>query len=111
MKTSGLAASIFHIRIAQNQDAAVYFKYTHLLYYPLVGNKILDESLGERWRGRYNEDTDLSLRTLKSGLCTVLFNAFLGDKQTTMTGTGGNTESLYKLGDEIDGRVTSPVVS
>lgn len=47
------------------------------------------------WRGRYNEDTDLSLRILKDGWCTILFNAFLAFKQTTMTQTGGNTESLY----------------
>jgi hypothetical protein len=47
------------------------------------------------WRGRYNEDTDLSLRALKDGWCTILFNVFLAFKQTTMTQTGGNTESLY----------------
>lgn len=47
------------------------------------------------WRGRYNEDTDLSLRILKDGWCTVLFNAFLAFKQTTMSMVGGNTESLY----------------
>lgn len=49
-----------------------------------------------RWRGRYNEDTDLSLRALKSGRCTVLFNAFLARKQQTMTAKGGNTDELYK---------------
>jgi hypothetical protein len=47
------------------------------------------------WRGRYNEDTDLSLRALKDGWCTILFNAFLAFKATTMTMKGGNTESLY----------------
>lgn len=49
-----------------------------------------------RWRGRYNEDTDLSIRVLKDGHCTVLFNAFLADKQATMTMKGGNTDELYK---------------
>jgi hypothetical protein len=58
-----------------------------------------------RWRGRYNEDTDLSLRVLKDGWCTVLFQAFLADKITTMTMKGGNTESLYKLYDGTDGRL------
>jgi hypothetical protein len=57
-----------------------------------------------RWRGRYNEDTDLSLRALKDGWCTVLFNAFLADKAATMTMKGGNTEQLYKLDNE-DGRL------
>lgn len=49
-----------------------------------------------RWRGRYNEDTDLSLRALKSGWCTILFNAFLCGKKTTMTTKGGNTDELYQ---------------
>ena len=49
-----------------------------------------------RWRGRYNEDTDLSLRILKAGWCTVLMQIFLAKKMTTMTMKGGNTESLYQ---------------
>ena len=61
-------------------------------------------SLSHRWRGRYNEDTDLSLRVLKDGWCTALFNAFVIDKATTMTMKGGNTEALYKLANE-DGRL------
>jgi hypothetical protein len=57
---------------------------------------LIDNSLPFRWRGKYNEDTDLSLRVLKSGLCTVLFHAFLALKQTTMTMKGGNTDELYQ---------------
>lgn len=49
-----------------------------------------------RWRGRYNEDTDLSLRALKDGWCTVLFQAFLANKIETMAVKGGNTDELYK---------------
>lgn len=52
-----------------------------------------------RWRGRYNEDTDLCLRYLKAGGCTFLFNAFLAYKMPTMTMTGGNTEELYEIED------------
>ena len=48
-----------------------------------------------RWRGRYNEDTDLSLRVLKDGWCTVQFNAFLAGKCTTQKIKGGNTEEFY----------------
>lgn len=48
-----------------------------------------------RWRGRYNEDTDLSLRVLKGGWCTIQFNAFLQNKMTTQTVKGGNTEEFY----------------
>lgn len=57
---------------------------------------LIKNDLPLRWRGRYNEDTDLSLRVLKMGMCTILFNAFLADKQATMTMKGGNTDELYK---------------
>lgn len=49
-----------------------------------------------QWRGRYNEDTDLSLRVLKDGHCTVLFNAFLAVKIGTQRMRGGNTDQLYQ---------------
>lgn len=48
-----------------------------------------------RWRGRYNEDTDLSLRMLKSGFATVQFNAFLQGKMPTQTLSGGNHTDFY----------------
>tara|TARA_Y100001937_G_scaffold127573_1_gene200224 strand:- start:1002 stop:2171 length:1170 start_codon:yes stop_codon:yes gene_type:complete len=57
---------------------------------------LIKNSLSLRWRGRYNEDTDLSLRVLKMGLCTVQFNAFLQGKRATQTIQGGNTEVFYK---------------
>lgn len=57
---------------------------------------LLQNNLGYRWRGRYNEDTDLSLRILKDGWCSVLFNTFLADKISTMTMKGGNTDELYQ---------------
>jgi hypothetical protein len=57
---------------------------------------LLRNDIDYRWRGRYNEDTDLSLRILKDGWCTVLFNAFLCGKSTTMTMKGGNTDELYQ---------------
>jgi hypothetical protein len=57
---------------------------------------LIKNDINYRWRGRYNEDTDLSLRVLKDGWCTVLFMAFLAEKMPTMTMKGGNTEELYK---------------
>ena len=51
-----------------------------------------------RWRGRYNEDTILSLDMLKAGWCTILFNAFLQEKMQTQTLPGGNTTELYGHG-------------
>lgn len=59
---------------------------------------LVNNHLPFRWRGKYNEDTDLSLRVLKSGLCTVLFNAFLCGKVTTMRMKGGNTDHVYNDG-------------
>ena len=57
---------------------------------------LIKNDLPYRWRGRYNEDTDLWLRILKDGWCSVLFNAFLAWKMTTMTMKGGNTDELYR---------------
>lgn len=57
---------------------------------------LIQNDIPYRWRGRYNEDTDLSIRALKDGWCTILFNAFLAFKMTTMTMKGGNMESLYQ---------------
>jgi hypothetical protein len=66
---------------------------------------LIRNDLPYRWRGRYNEDTDLALRALKDGWCTVLFLAFLQKKMATMKVSGGNTEELYKLADGRDGRL------
>jgi hypothetical protein len=66
---------------------------------------LLDNAYPHRWRGRYNEDTDLSLRFLKDGYCTMLFNAFLCGKMATMTMKGGNTDKLYVQDEKVDGRL------
>lgn len=52
--------------------------------------------LPHRWRGRYNEDTDLCLQVLSGGMCTALINVFCIDKMGTMKVKGGNTAELYK---------------
>lgn len=56
---------------------------------------LIENALPYRWEGRYNEDTHLSLRVLKDGLCTVQFNAFLANKVRTQTMAGGNTDAFY----------------
>jgi glycosyltransferase involved in cell wall biosynthesis len=48
-----------------------------------------------RWRGRYNEDTDLSLVMLKAGWCTIQFNAFTQEKIATQIVKGGNDADFY----------------
>lgn len=71
---------------------------------------LLDTSLYPefKWRGRYNEDTDLSLRLLKAGYCTLLFRALYmgkaatysgGDANTTGALKGGNTDNVYNTND------------
>jgi len=59
---------------------------------------------GQKLRNRlfYNDDTDLCLRLLKDGLPTVQINAFLIDKSTTMTTSGGMTD--YYESEECKGR-------
>lgn len=56
---------------------------------------LIKNNMPYRWRGRYNEDTDLSLRMLKDGWCTVQFNAFLQGKMVTQSVKGGNTKEFY----------------
>lgn len=48
-----------------------------------------------RWRGRYNEDTILSLDILKAGFCTIQYYAFLTGKAVTQALQGGNTAEFY----------------
>ena len=53
---------------------------------------LINNSIPHRYRDVYNDDTDICLRALKDRWCTVLFNAFLCEKATTMTVKGGNTD-------------------
>jgi hypothetical protein len=66
---------------------------------------LIKNDIPYHWRGKYNEDTDLSLRALKDGWCTILFNAFLADKMGTMRMKGGNTDQLYIQDEDFDGRL------
>lgn len=68
--------------------------YTNTRIYSCI---LIDNSIEHRWRGKYNEDTDLSLRVLKDGDCTMLFNNFLVGKAATMTMKGGNTAEVYNV--------------
>jgi hypothetical protein len=57
---------------------------------------LIQNDLPYRWRGRYNEDTDLCLQVLSGGYCTALISAFLIRKSPTMTMKGGNSDQLYQ---------------
>lgn len=78
-----------------------FFVIDDIKYPPIVWNTrmmsciLIENSTPHRWRGKFNEDVDLSLRVLKDGYATVLFYAFLCGKMRTGTVKGGNTEELY----------------
>ena len=75
--------------VARNGGSPPVTMNTRIYSMILLSNKPKDRLM---WRGRYNEDTDLSLRFLKRGDCTILCNHFTGDKVTTMTMSGGNAD-------------------
>jgi hypothetical protein len=56
---------------------------------------LIRSDLPNRWRGKYNEDTDLCLQVIADGWCTVAVNAFVIEKVATMRMKGGNTDDLY----------------
>ena len=57
---------------------------------------LIDNNCPHKWRGKFNEDVDLSIRVLKEGLCTMLIYAFTQNKLRTGTVKGGNTTELYE---------------
>ena len=61
----------------------------------IYSNMLIKTDIPYRNETFYNDDTDLCLRILKDGFCTVLLCAFLVDKITTMQVKGGMTE-YYK---------------
>ena len=59
---------------------------------------LIRNDLPFRWRGRYNEDTILSIDMLKAGWATLQFNNLLQNKTPTQIVKGGNTQALYGSG-------------
>jgi hypothetical protein len=86
----GLNYSMFIIP-SKKSGFPPFYKNAHVYSCLLILN-----DLPHRWRGRYNEDTDLCLQVLSSGWCTLLINAFCVMKMQTMTMKGGNSKELYK---------------
>lgn len=63
---------------------------------------LIRNDLPYRWRGRYNEDTILSVDILKGGWCTIQFNAFLQEKMPTQMIGGGNTQEFYHAEGQLE---------
>lgn len=95
-KNVRLAGPRYRFFCASDAKYPAFIKNTHIMSCILI-----DNSLDIRWRLKYNEDIDLSLRVLKDGDCTILFNAFLQGKNATQTTSGGNTEEIYNA-DKMD---------
>lgn len=67
-----------------------YIKNTRMYSIILIRNDI-----PYRWRGRYNEDTIISLDCLSDGWCTVQMCAVTADKLATQRIGGGNSDMFY----------------
>lgn len=85
-------AGLNYVMFAPDRSKAAPFFLNNHVYSCLL----IDNSIPQRWRGRYNEDTDICLQVLAAGMCTVLVNVFLIQKMATMTMKGGNSAELYK---------------
>lgn len=62
---------------------------------------LINNAIECRWRGPYNEDTDMCLQVLSAQWCTILVNAFLIHKKAAFTTSGkrlveGGMSELYQ---------------
>ena len=81
-----------------NKNIKPLMKNTRIFSSILIDNSITDINDDDGpliWRGKYNEDVDLSIRVLKLGYPTALFTHFLAKKLRTMNTKGGNTDTIY----------------
>ena len=85
-----IAGPQYRFFIAPNSEYPPYVANTRIYSCLLIRN-----DCKHRWRGRYNEDTDICLRVMKDGDVCVQFNAFLQGKMATQTVSGGNTAEFY----------------
>jgi len=103
-KNVGMAGMQYSFFIPEMNSWPVAVRNTRIYSCILINN-----SISHRWRGTYNEDTDLSLRVLKDGYTTFLFNNFLCDKQATLNMKGGNTDTIYNVKNGLLKKVQSLV--
>jgi hypothetical protein len=88
-----MAGPHYRFFVARNAKKPVFTLNTRIYSCNLIRNDV-----PFRWRGRYNEDTILSLDMLSKDWCTVLFASFQQDKYRTLVCKGGNTDTIYKEG-------------
>lgn len=85
-----MAGPNYFMFIARKQKYPPFVKNTRIYSCNFIKNDV-----PFKWRGRYNEDTILSLDMLKAGYCTIQFNAMLQEKVTTQVLRGGNSAEFY----------------
>ena len=85
-----MAGPNYYMFVARKSPVPPFVKNTRIYSCNLIKNDI-----PFKWRGRYNEDTILSLDILKAGYCTIQFNAFMQLKTTTQVLRGGNSKEFY----------------
>lgn len=68
----------------------------------IYSNMLIKTDIPYRNKTFYNDDTDLCLRILKDGYCTVLFLAFLADKMATLQVKGGMTDYYEKTNKRME---------
>lgn len=85
-----MAGPNYYMFVPSRQKAKPFVTNTRIYSCNFIRN-----SVTYRWRGRYNEDTIISLDMLKNGWATVQFNAFLQQKMPTQTIGGGNSQDFY----------------
>jgi hypothetical protein len=90
-KNIAIAGMNYQTFVSRERAIKPYFLNVHVYSCLLIKN-----DLDIRWRGKYNEDTDLCLQALANNWCTVLFNVFSIGKMNTMKLKGGNSAELYK---------------
>lgn len=96
---SGLVYDMFVIPRGTSGISSAYTRNCHIYSATLVNH-----AMPYRWRLVRNDDTDICLQALVHGWATLLVNAFTAKKVTTMTVSGGNTDSLYR--EEAESRDT-----
>ena len=102
-----IAGMHYYMFVPRKQDRPPFLANRRVYSNMLIRTDFLDAT-GKPYRNEcfYNDDTDLCLRVLKDGFCTLLFNTFLIEKTTTMKIKGGMTphyqgDGRWKMAEEL----------
>lgn len=77
----------------KNENRGCHIFNTRIYSWITIRNDVWND--GFKWRGRYNEDTILSIDVMKAGWATLQYYMFLQYKIVTQAMKGGNTDEFY----------------